>query len=81
MNHLDALLRAISPSVDVNLPDGTSMVLSGIVLPSEDREEQIAEVMSHVEDRATEIGVILTNAELKQVSIEVDKQLGRVLDQ
>ena len=81
MDHLDALLRAISPSVDVELPGGTNLVLSGIVLPSADREEQISEVMAHVETMAEELGLILTDAELKKVSTQVDSQLSRVLDQ
>ena len=81
MDHLDALLRAISPSVDVELPGGTNLVLSGIVLPSADREEQISEVMALVETMAEELGLILTDAELKKVSTQVDSQLSRVLDQ
>ena len=81
MDHLDALMRAISPSVDIDLPDGTSLVLSGVVLMDEDREEQIRLIMEQVQDTAEEIGVVMTQAELAKVSTEVDKQLSKVFDE
>ena len=77
----DAVVTAISPRVDIDLPDGTSLVLSGVVLVDEDREEQIKLVMEKVISTAVEIGVVMTQAELASVSTEVDKQLSRVLDE
>ena len=81
MATFDDLVKAISPSVDIDLPDGTSLVLSGVVLVDEDREEQIKLVMEKVISTAVEIGVVMTQAELAKVSTEVDKQLSRVLNE
>ena len=81
MATFDDLVKAISPSVDIDLPDGTSLVLSGVVLVDEDREEQIKLVMEKVISTAVEIGVVMTQAELASVSTEVDKQLSRVLNE
>ena len=81
MATFDDLVKAISPSVDIDLPDGTSLVLSGVVLVDEDREEQIKLVMEKVISTAVEIGVVMTQAELTKVSTEVDKQLSRVLNE
>jgi len=81
LDHYDALMRAISPSVDIDLPDGTLLVLSGVVLMDEDREEQIKLIMEAVQITAEEIGVVMTQAELAKVSTEVDKQLSKVFDE
>ena len=66
--------------IDIELPDGQNICLSGLTLTSDERGDQILEVLDAVSTIAENAGIVVSQAELKGVAKQAAKQLKRRLD-
>ena len=66
--------------LDLELPDGQLICLSGLSLTADNRDDQILEVLDAVTNITDNIGILISHSEFKGIAKQVTKALAKRLD-
>jgi len=70
----------IFDGLDLELPDGQLLCLSGLTLTADERDDQIQEVLDAVITITEGIGIFISHSEFQGIAKQVTKALAKKLD-